>query len=259
MLITAAKQTIPPKCFVPHWKPGWDKHLKAVHTKLKLAHKQWIKAGRPRQSDHPAQRQYKEAKSTFRACLRARQREENEEFLQALDLDCRDSSKLFRQLRRARGQVCDPTTHLKVGSCTYQGDDLPSAWASYFESLAPPCNHDYDESFRQLINAEYESLLDLPLDDFTPFTEEEVDKAIRTLRLDKAAGPDGIEPEHLVFGGRLLVQHLTHLHDPSPSLNPLQGWFRQGYGCVHTAYVLQEAIQSLQERRRKAYVACLDV
>ena len=205
-----------------------------------------------------------------------------------------------------------------MGGCTYQGDDLPSAWESYFESLATPCNHDYDESFQQLINTEYESLLDLPLDDFTPVTEEEVDEVIQTLKLDKAARPDGIEPEHLVFGGRLLVQHLTrlfnaivlsghippvfqqghvipipkghtkdlsnpsnyrgitilsnlskvlekltllriHLHEPPPSLNPLQGGFRQGYGCVHTAYALQEPIQSLRERGRKAYVAFLDV
>ena len=88
-----------------------------------------------------------------------------------------------------------------AGGCTYQGEDIPSAWASYFESLATPSNQDYDESFRQLINAEYESLLDLPMDDFTPFTEEEVDEAVQTLKLGKAAGPDGIEPEHLVFGG----------------------------------------------------------
>ena len=124
-----------------------------------------------------------------------------------------------------------------------------------------------------------------------------------------------IEPEHLVFGGRLLVQHLTclfnaivlsghippafqqghvipipkghtkdlsnyrgitilsniskvleklillriHLQDSPPSMNPLQGGVRQGYGCAHTAYVLQEAIQSLRERSNKAYVAFLDV
>ena len=79
-----------------------------------------------------------------------------------------------------------------AGGCTYQGEDIPTAWASYFESLATPSNQDYDESFRQLINAEYESLLDLPMDDFTPFTEEEVDEAIQTLKLGKAAGPDGI-------------------------------------------------------------------
>ena len=42
-------------------------------------------------------------------------------------------------------------------------------------------------------------------------------------------------------------------------MNPLQGGFRQGYGCTHTAHVLQEAIQSLWERSKKAYVAFLDV
>ena len=206
-----------------------------------------------------------------------------------------------------------------MGGCTYQGEDIPSAWASYFESLATPSNQDYDESFRQLINAKYESLLELSVDDFTPLTEEEVDEAVQPLKLGKAAGPDGIEPEHLVFGGRSLAQHLTrlfnaillsghippvyqqgqyiipipkshtkdlsnpsnyrgitilsniskvleklillriHLQDSPPSLNPLQGGFRQGYGCTHTAYVLQEAIQSLREKSRKAYVAFLDV
>ena len=33
VLITAAKQTIPPKRFIPHRKPGWNKPLKAAHTK----------------------------------------------------------------------------------------------------------------------------------------------------------------------------------------------------------------------------------
>ena len=63
-----------------------------------------------------------------------------------------------------------------------------------FESVATPCNQDYDESFRQLINAKNEALLDLPMDDFTPFTEEEVNEVVQTLKLDKAAGPDSRTP-----------------------------------------------------------------
>ena len=111
---------------------------------------------------------------------------------------------------------------------TYQGEDIPSAWASYFESLATPSNQDYDESFRQLINAEYESLLDLPIDDFTPFTEEEVDETVQTLKLGKGAGPDSIEPEHLVFGGRLLVQHLTRLFNANVLSGHIPSVFQQG-------------------------------
>ena len=116
-----------------------------------------------------------------------------------------------------------------MGGCTYQGGDIPSAWASYFESLATPSNQDYDDSFRQLINAEYESLLDLPMDDFTPLTEEEADEAVQTLKLGKAAGPDGIEPEHLVFGGRLLVQHLACLFNAIVLSGHIPPVFQQGH------------------------------
>ena len=56
-----------------------------------------------------------------------------------------------------------------------------------------------------------------------------------------------------------LILLRIHLQDSPPSINPLQGGIRQGYGCAHTAYVLQEAIQSLRERSKKAYVAFLDV
>ena len=56
-----------------------------------------------------------------------------------------------------------------------------------------------------------------------------------------------------------LILLRIHLQDLPPSLNPLQGGFRQGYGCAHTAFVLQEAIQSLREKSKKAYVAFLDV
>ena len=56
-----------------------------------------------------------------------------------------------------------------------------------------------------------------------------------------------------------LILLRIHLQDSPPSMNPLQGGFRQGYGCTNTAHVLQEAIQSLWERSKKAYVAFLDV
>ena len=62
------------------------------------------------------------------------------------------------------------------------------------------------------------------MDDFTPFAEEEVNEVVQTLKLDKATGPDGIEPEHLVFGGQLLVQHLAHLFNaivPSGHILPV--------------------------------------
>ena len=139
---------------------------------------------------------------------------------------------------------------------------------------------------------------------------------------NKAAGSDELDSQHLIYGGELLLEHLTllfnaimeathippaflhglvilillipkghnkdlslpnnyrgitilsnmskvlerllllkiqQLDSPPPVLNPLQGGFREHVGCVHTAFVLQEAIQSLRERGMKVYVAYLDV
>ena len=39
----------------------------------------------------------------------------------------------------------------------------------------------------------------------------------------------------------------------------LQGGFRQGLSCIHTAFVLQEAISASLEQKSKVFAAFLDV
>ena len=43
------------------------------------------------------------------------------------------------------------------------------------------------------------------------FTLEEVSEAVKSLKCNKAAGPDELDPEHLIYGGDLLLEHLTLL------------------------------------------------
>ena len=52
---------------------------------------------------------------------------------------------------------------------------------------------------------------------------------------------------------------LAKLQSSGLLLNPLQGGFCSGYSPSHTAFVLQEAIQSIRESGKKAYVALVDV
>ena len=52
---------------------------------------------------------------------------------------------------------------------------------------------------------------------------------------------------------------LLRLGDVQKSLNPLQGGFRSGVSCVHSAFVFQEAVASLREKYSKVYVAFIDV
>lgn len=55
---------------------------------------------------------------------------------------------------------------------------------------------------------------------------------------------------------KVLLRRLTEQQSQS---NPLQGGFRPGYSCLHSAFVLQETISSLREQKQKAFVAFLDV
>ena len=52
---------------------------------------------------------------------------------------------------------------------------------------------------------------------------------------------------------------LARLTDLEGKLSPLQGGFRTGVSCLHSAFVLQEAVLSLREKKRKVFVAFLDV
>ena len=319
ILHSTALANIPVKSFRKHLKPGWTPELSAAHNKSKRAYKAWIRAGRPRSCDHPIRKQYKDAKASFRAKLRAHQREQRDEFLCNLDVNSHSSSKLFRLLRQHNGTNSEPTATLNFRGL-HTGNSLNKAWADYFSELATPTDHS-DSSFadfHQTIHEKYEQLLQDPPAEVVSFSLEEVSECIDSLKVNKAAGPDDMEPEHLIYGGETLRVHLTavfnamvveryvpevfklgmvipipkgHNKDLSipgnyrgitilsniskvfekllllkisqlpspPTLNPLQGGFQQHLSCIHSALILQEAIQSLRDKGRKAYVAFLDV
>ena len=60
--------------------------------------------------------------------------------------------------------------------------------------------------------------------------------------------------------GKVFEKVLLHrLSDLQSQLNPLQGGFKSGHSCLHSAFILQEAILSLQEQKKKSFVVFLDV
>ena len=57
--------------------------------------------------------------------------------------------------------------------------------------------------------------------------------------------------------GKVFEKVLLHrVSDQQDQLNPLQGGFRPGFSCLH---FLQEAISFVRERKKKVFVAFLDV
>ena len=86
ILSQTALNTIPTSRPSPHEKPGWSDELNVAHQTSKKAYKIWRAAGRPRNPDHPARIQYKEAKRKFRIKLCLHAKVQCEEFFATLDL-----------------------------------------------------------------------------------------------------------------------------------------------------------------------------
>ena len=55
---------------------------------------------------------------------------------------------------------------------------------------------------------------------------------------------------------KILLNRLLYLQS---YIHPLQGGFRPHFSCLHSAFLLQETIQSLRLKKKKAYVAFIDV
>ena len=189
ILCETAEDTIPAKRFLPHLKPEWSAELSGAHAASKLAYKAWVRAGRPRNCSHPVRSKYKECKAIFRKLRRVHEKHHRDKFFQELDLNCTDPKKLFRKIRKARGNISEPTTSLLLDGHRYKDDELPNAWGSYFANLSSLPSENFDEDFRETISEEYERIVEEPPQEFSPFSMEEVEAVIAYLSLDKQLGP----------------------------------------------------------------------
>ena len=91
---------------------------------------------------------------------------------------------------------------------------LLEAWTQHFQNLAESqrkSNPALEELFRQstsLLSSSFqkeEVFLDVP------FTSEEVEHAVRKMKLKKSAGPDNLSAEHLRYGGHCMVNRNPQL------------------------------------------------
>ena len=137
-------------------------------------------------------------------------KEQREEFFANLDLNTSNPSKLFRTIQKHNGLTPEPTRILHHQGMTYTNEHVLEGWEKYFAALS--ANDDvgeFDDNFKAEIHQEFTQLLAHPPENEVIFTEEEVAEVVESLPMHKAAGPDEIDTEHLIYGGKLLVKHLT--------------------------------------------------
>ncbi len=168
-------------------------------------------ANHPRNTDHPARLAYKSAKSRVCYFLRQQKRAHQEQFYNNLDLASSSPSKLFRIIKQVNCCLPKPTEILHYNNSTYVAEEITEARSSYFSSLA---SHTLENktAFTEALDKEYESIkIGCSSKDFDLFTIEELQSCLSSLKPNKAAGLDRIDPEHIIYAGNAALQHLCSI------------------------------------------------
>ena len=114
-------------------------------------------------------------------------------------LNCISPWQLFLQVRWLRDQGGPSTNHLVVGWTEFSSSTLLEGWALYFECL--PLILLLMIHFKFSILAEFEELCCLPYQLPEKFLLGEVQEAASSAHFGKSPGPDGVQAEHLCYGG----------------------------------------------------------
>ena len=135
---------------------------------------------------------------------------------QILDAKSTDMKTFFRLVNKQRGKLKYCVNELSVNGTVYKSEnEILLAWKEHFGSLATPTDHqDFDEGYKQQVASEMLDILDicksLPAQNPEDYvTEQQVDKALKSMYRGKAADIHGVTVEHLLHGGNSLLQKVT--------------------------------------------------
>ena len=193
-----------PRLKVGKKKKTWynDKTLAAIAKEKKAAWDEWKEVpymGHCMTRNAIHKRPLKAFKQRLSLCAASVQRKK----VQTLDNKFRKNDPSRFKLPRKNNQ--QGSTLMVNGEICSDTDTVLEAWSNHFKSLSSS----HDSQFPALAKAkkEYEQLRGKSLDndEDTPFTLEETEGVIKCLKTSKCGGIDGLQAEHLKFGGKSLV------------------------------------------------------
>ena len=195
----------------------WTPEIKQAIQNKKRAFKEWKLASRPNEAGNILVLNKKLSSSYFRRLCRiesARAREHTRQ--QILDAKSTDMKTFYRLVNKQRGKLKYCVNELSVNGTVYKSEnEILLAWKEHFGLLATPTDHqDFDEEYKQQVASEMLDILDicksLPAQNPEDYvTEQQVDKALKSMNRGKAADIHGVTVEHLLHGGNSLLQKVT--------------------------------------------------
>ena len=199
-----------------------DDKLKARCKSNRTAWKKWHNAGSP--VSGPLAEEKKPSKKCvhqFVATARARQERSK---IQERDCMFKGNHPLRFKCARPKSDCSKLVVDDQSISNT---SDILNHFRSFFGSLSQSHLSSNDEfsALSELENMSFsnnEQLLN------TEICVEEVENALKTLKLGKSTGPDGLSPEHIVYGGKLLVLWLKKIINRIVSLEEVPNCLKKG-------------------------------
>ena len=187
-----------------------DGHLKLLCNLSKSSWKEWKNGGRPQSGDLLVNKIAAKKKVQTRLNqLRARKDRLHSEHIDD-NFRARDN-KRFRSPRDGTPSGSRLQVNNNIITCP---DDVMSAWVTHFETLGS--SKVQESPLLQQLQSTIPLLHSLSLnnEDYVldvPITIEEIEGAIAKLKRGKSSGPDGILPEHIIYGGSALRRWLKRI------------------------------------------------
>ena len=215
VLVKASEQSGPTRVAKPRRAKlkTWTPEIKQAIQNKKRAFKEWKLASRPNKAGNILVLNKKLTSSYLRRLCRiesARAREHTRQ--QILDAKSTDMKTFFRLVSKQRGKLKYCVNELSVNGTVYKSEnEILLAWKEHFGSLATPTDHqDFDEGYKQQVASEMLDILDicksLPAQNPEDYvTEQQVDKALKSMNRGKAADIHGVTVEYLLHGGNSLL------------------------------------------------------
>lgn len=194
--------------------------MKDLHAGMREKRRKWISEGRPRGVAFLSYKEYKTAKSLFRAhhrrCVENFLMELNFEIDEAAEVDSAVFWKKVNSKRKT--SQTNAGSEIKFRDRTYRDPaEVAFEWGNYFcELYSDTERNQYDQQFKNCVEEKVTNIittLSACRDGDTAYiSADEVRKAIMCLRKKKACGHDQIYNEHLIHGGFALYDKLAVLY-----------------------------------------------
>ena len=198
-------------------KQKWTEELKTAVKLSKQAHREWKRAGSPRNSDSPIFIQRKVAKKHLRSIQRQQEAKQRTKLYE--DITCangQDQKTFYKLVNAQRNSNTSNTKEIIVDNVEYLTDEnIIQGWSIYFEKLSQPKEDPrFIEEHKIQVMDDIQIIEGICLKNkkqLDPVSEEDVKKVIQQLKNGKAADYAGLTSEHLKHAADEVAPSITNI------------------------------------------------